>query len=33
VEVVTNKITFKTSKLFIATNGFSNQLLNENVPP
>ena len=33
VEVVTNKITFKTSKLFIATNGFSNQLLNENVQP
>ena len=33
VEVETNQITFKTKKLFVATNGFANQLLNENVQP
>jgi len=33
VEVHSDKITFKTNKLFIATNGFSNQLLEEKVQP
>ncbi|MCH3881309.1 MULTISPECIES: NAD(P)/FAD-dependent oxidoreductase [Tenacibaculum] len=33
VEVKTDKITFKTNKLFIATNGFANKLLNEKVQP
>lgn len=33
VEVVTNQINFKTTKLFVATNGFASQLLNENVQP
>lgn len=33
VAVETNQITFNTKKLFIATNGFANQLLNENVQP
>ena len=33
VEVKTDKITFKTNKLFIATNGFANKLLNEEVKP
>lgn len=33
VEVKTNKITFKTNKLLIATNGFANQLLDQNVQP
>ncbi|ARV15792.1 NAD(P)/FAD-dependent oxidoreductase [Polaribacter sp. SA4-12] len=33
VEVKTDKINFKTNKLFIATNGFSNKLLNEKVAP
>lgn len=33
VEIKTDKITFKTKKLFIATNGFSNQLLGEEVKP
>jgi glycine/D-amino acid oxidase-like deaminating enzyme len=33
VEVKTDKIIFKTNKLFIATNGFSNQLLDEKVQP
>ena len=33
VEVKTDKINFKTNKLLIATNGFSNQLLNEKVKP
>ena len=33
VEVETNQITFNTKKLFVATNGFANQLLNENVQP
>ncbi|WP_299667011.1 FAD-binding oxidoreductase [uncultured Polaribacter sp.] len=33
VDVKTNKITFKTNKLFIATNGFANQLLEESVQP
>lgn len=33
VEVQTNAITFATQKIFIATNGFSNQLLAEKVQP
>ncbi|AUC85796.1 FAD-dependent oxidoreductase [Polaribacter sp. ALD11] len=33
VAVKTDKITFKTDKLFIATNGFANQLLEEKVKP
>ncbi|RKF05100.1 glycine/D-amino acid oxidase-like deaminating enzyme [Tenacibaculum lutimaris] len=33
VEVQTNQNTFNTKKLFVATNGFANQLLNENVQP
>ena len=33
VAIITNKITFKTHKLFIATNGFANQLLNEKIQP
>lgn len=33
VEVKTNRITFKTNKLFIATNGFANQLLDEDIQP
>ena len=33
VEVKTDRINFKTNKLFIATNGFANQLLAENVQP
>ena len=33
IEVKTDKITFKTAKLFIATNGFASQLLQENVQP
>ena len=33
VEVETNQITFNTKKLFVATNGFANQLLNVNVQP
>ena len=33
VEVETNQITFNTKKLFVATNGFANQLLNESVQP
>jgi glycine/D-amino acid oxidase-like deaminating enzyme len=33
IEVKTDKINFKTSKLFIATNGFASQLLHENVQP
>jgi|TARA_B110000091_G_scaffold192806_1_gene217462 gamma-glutamylputrescine oxidase len=33
VEVKTNKINFNTNKLFIATNGFANQLLAEKVQP
>lgn len=33
VVLKTTKITFKTSKLFIATNGFSNQLLKEQIQP
>ena len=33
VEIATDKITFKTNKLFIATNGFANQLLEEKVQP
>ncbi|WP_298883171.1 FAD-dependent oxidoreductase [uncultured Polaribacter sp.] len=33
VEVNTDKFTFKTGKLLIATNGFAKQLLNEKVKP
>ena len=33
VEVQTDKITFKTSKLFIAANGFANRILKEDVQP
>jgi glycine/D-amino acid oxidase-like deaminating enzyme len=33
INVKTNILDFYTNKLFIATNGFSNQLLNENVQP
>ncbi|WP_299064352.1 FAD-binding oxidoreductase [uncultured Polaribacter sp.] len=33
VEVKTDKITFKTGKLLIATNGFANNLLEEKVKP
>lgn len=33
VVVETNQITFNTKRLFIATNGFANELLNENVKP
>jgi len=33
IEIKTNQNNFKTAKLFIATNGFSNQLLNEEVKP
>ena len=33
VAVKTDKITFKTKKLFFATNGFSNELLAEKVQP
>jgi glycine/D-amino acid oxidase-like deaminating enzyme len=33
VEIATDKITFKTNKLLIATNGFANQLLEEKVQP
>ena len=33
VEITTDKITFKTTKLFIATNGFANKLLEEKVQP
>jgi gamma-glutamylputrescine oxidase len=33
VEVKTDRINFKTNKLFIATNGFANQLLAEEVQP
>jgi len=33
VYVKTNQITFTTNKLFIATNGFAKQLLQENVQP
>lgn len=33
VSVKTNQITFTTNKLFIATNGFAKQLLQENVQP
>jgi gamma-glutamylputrescine oxidase len=33
VEVKTDKINFKTAKIFIATNGFAKQLLKENVQP
>lgn len=33
VAIQTNKISFSSNKLCIATNGFANQLLNENVQP
>lgn len=33
VEIETNQIAFKSNKLIIATNGFANQLLKENVQP
>jgi glycine/D-amino acid oxidase-like deaminating enzyme len=33
VVIKTNQITFSTKKLCIATNGFANELLNENVKP
>ncbi|APG65783.1 FAD-dependent oxidoreductase [Tenacibaculum todarodis] len=33
VAIKTDKITFKTNKLFIATNGFANKLLKENIQP
>ena len=33
VEIKTDIITFKTNKLFIATNGFANQLLKEKIKP
>lgn len=33
VKIKTNLLEFSTSKLFIATNGFASQLLNENVKP
>lgn len=33
VEIKTNQITFKSNKLIIATNGFANQLIKENVNP
>jgi glycine/D-amino acid oxidase-like deaminating enzyme len=33
VEIKTDKITFKTKKIIIATNGFANQLLKEEVKP
>ncbi|MGG6229674.1 NAD(P)/FAD-dependent oxidoreductase [Tenacibaculum sp. SDUM215027] len=33
VVVQTNQIMFKTKKLFVTTNGFANQLLNEKVQP
>lgn len=33
VEVKTNQFSFKTKKLFIATNGFAQQFLNEGVKP
>ena len=33
IEITTDKITFKTAKLFIATNGFANKLLEEKVQP
>ncbi|WP_133535440.1 NAD(P)/FAD-dependent oxidoreductase [Tenacibaculum caenipelagi] len=33
VEVQTNQIAFNTKKLFVATNGFANQLLKENIQP
>ena len=33
VEIVTENFSYKSSKLFIAANGFSNKLLNENIVP
>ncbi len=33
VKIKTNQFEFSTSKLLVATNGFANQLLNENVKP
>ena len=33
VEVFTENFSYKTSKLFIATNGFSNMILDEDVKP
>ena len=33
VELITDNFSFKSSKLFIATNGFSNKILNENINP
>ena len=33
IEITTDKIIFKTNKLFIATNGFANKLLEEKVQP
>ena len=33
IEITTDKIIFKTTKLFIATNGFANKLLEEKVQP
>ena len=33
VEIVTENFSYKSSKLFIATNGFSNKLLNEKIIP
>jgi gamma-glutamylputrescine oxidase len=33
VEIVTANFSYKSSKLFIATNGFSNKLLNEEIVP
>ncbi|GGG38449.1 FAD-dependent oxidoreductase [Croceivirga lutea] len=33
VEVTTTKFKFSTSKLFVTTNGFASQLINENVVP
>ncbi|MEZ4855316.1 MAG: FAD-dependent oxidoreductase [Gelidibacter sp.] len=33
VHIKTNQFEFKTSNLFIATNGFASQLINENVKP
>ncbi len=33
VEVITNDFKFQSSKVFVATNGFASQLINENVKP
>ena len=33
VEIITENFSYKSSKLFIATNGFANRILNENLKP